>query len=142
MGASPDKDSVKKLTEQLQDMKLLKADNKKGHTESMDALAKDNLEKTDERKAQYDAESDAQRHRNADGQAMNAMKIRDLRAANEKKSAAMRVDNEAEIVEMRRLGANGDAEHSAWMDGLRAKNKQKMAKMESDGQRKLSCGGI
>merc|ERR1712013_734017 len=96
--------------------------NKKGHTESMDAMAKDNLEKTDERKAQYDAESDAQRHCNADGKAMNAMKIRDLRAANEKKSAAMRVDNEAEIVEMRRLGAKGDAEHSAWMDGLCAKN--------------------
>merc|ERR1712013_656390 len=112
--------------------------NKKGHTESMDAMAKDNLEKTDERKAQYDAESDAQRHRNVDGKAMNAMKIRDLRAANEKKSAAMRVDNEAEIVEMRRLGAEGDAEHSAWMGGLRVKNKQKMAKMESDGQRALS----
>jgi len=68
----------------------------------------------------------------------NAMNIRDLSAANEKKSAAMRVENESEIVEMRRLGAKGDAEHSAWMDGLRAKNKQKMAKMESDGQRKLS----
>merc|ERR1712013_919140 len=104
----------------------------------MDAMAKGNLEKTDERKAQYDAESDAQRHRNVDGKAMNAMKICDLRAANEKKSAAMRIDNEAEIVEMRRLGAEGDAEHSAWMDDLRVKNKQKMAKMESDGQRALS----
>merc|ERR1712013_173493 len=136
--ALPEKESVKRLQEQISDLKQLKADNEKGHTERMDATAKDNLEKTDARQAQYDAESDAQRHRNADGKATNAKKITDLSTANESKMAAMRVGNEAEIVEMRRLGAKGHAEHSAWMDRLRAQNEKKMAKMESDGLRKLN----
>ena len=67
--ASPDKDSPKKLRGQINEMKDTKTDNAKGHTERMDAMAERNLAKKDARQTQYDEESDAQRHRNADSKA-------------------------------------------------------------------------
>ena len=143
LAASPDKDSPKtcvwKLRGQTNDMKDTKTDNAKGHTDHMDAMTKTNLAKRDARQAQYDGESDAQRHRNADNKAINAKSVNDLSTANESKVTAMRVANEAEIVEMRRQGAEGNAEHNAWMHRIQTQNAQRMAKMESDGARNLSA---
>jgi len=141
--ASPEKDSpktcVKKLRGQINDMKETRTDNAKGHTEHMDAMAKGNLTKKDVRQAQYDKESDAQRHRNADSKAINAKSVNDLRTANESKVTAMRVTNEAEIVKMSRQGAEGNAEHNAWMHRLQTQNAHQMAKMESEGARNLNA---
>jgi len=137
--ASPDKESpttcVKKLRGQIQDMKHLKADSATDHSVQMGAMAENNLVKRDACQAQYDVESDAQRHRNVDSKTANAKKVNDLSTANESKRSAMRVVNEAEIVEIRRQGAQGRAEHGAWVHRLQTLNAQRMAKTESDGAR-------
>jgi len=140
---SPEKESAKtsvvKLRGQINDMKHTKTVNAKGHTERMDAMAESNLAKRDARQVQYDEESDAQRHRNADSKASNAKRVNDLSTANASKVTAMRVANEAEIVEMRRQGAEGHADHKAWMYRLQTQNAQEMAKLKSDGARNLNA---
>merc|ERR1719249_249294 len=101
-------------------------------------MAASNLKKKDARKAKFDAESDAQSHRNADNKAANAKKVSDLSSANETIMNAQHIANEAEIVDMRRLNGQGSDEHDAWMQRLRTQNKEKMAQMESEGAWQLS----
>jgi len=135
---SSDKVAVKKLQAQIEEMELLKADNKKGHNERMDALAKSNLEKRGARHAQYDAESEAQRHRNADSKASNVKKVSDLSSANESKMTAQRNCNKSEVIEMRRKKGQRDDEHTARMIRMRAQNKAQMAALTESGALKLS----
>jgi len=135
---TPEKDCIKKLRGQIEDMKQLKVDNQKGHAERMDVMAKDNLKKKDACRAQYNAETAAQGHRNADSKAANAKKVSDLSLANKSKIDAQRIANEAEVVVIRQRNRQGSDEHDAWMKRLRTENKEKMAQMENDGEWKLS----
>jgi len=147
--ANPSSNSLKPEQElntqgQIEQMKHLTKDNERQHTERVDAVAKDRLEKRDARKALYDAESEAQLHRNADSKTANAKKVSDLRSANENKMNAQRIANEAEVVET--YNANSSDEHNAWMLRLRTQNKEQMAEMASKGAMKLSamklCGRV
>ena len=104
---------VMELESQIQEMKVLKADNEKGFHERIDAMAKDNVEKSDARKAQYLAEVDAQRHRNEESRADNDQKIHELNAANQSELAAMRDANQAEMDAAREKNAQGTAAHEA-----------------------------
>merc|ERR1719334_958752 len=136
---TPEKDCVRKLQSQIEDMKRLKADNRKGHTERMDAMAASNLTQKEARKAEYKAESEAQNHYTENSKTANAKKVTDLRSANQSKMITQRGVNEAEVIEMRRQNGQSSDEHDAWMQRLRTENKAKMAQMESDGAWKLSA---
>ena len=68
----------------------------------MNAMAKSNLEQKDARQVQYDAESEAQRHRNVGSEANKVKKVRDLSSANENRLTAQCIANESQVVAMRR----------------------------------------
>merc|ERR1740131_724463 len=100
----------------------------------MDVIAQENVEKSDARKVQYNAEVNAQRQRNEESRADNAQKVDELSTVNQSELKAMRDVNQAEMDAVRGKNAKGVAEHKAWMARLQQQNKQQLAAMASDSE--------
>merc|ERR1712013_702452 len=133
-----DKESVKRLQEQISDMKQLKANNEKGHTERMDATAKDNLEKTDARQAQYEAEIVEMRRLGAKGHAEHSAWMDRLRAQNEKKMAKMESDGLRKLNVMKMHGRGDELRRRNACAEVNASHDADMTQIEEKHQSDLT----